>query len=182
MVHVCSFSLEGLMSGQQLKETFLRLLLCLRKKEGGQLLLHLAVVFPEVGHPATAGARTGLPGAGFGLMYTWSAEICRVLAMFKAKLIPWTPRCPPKWGSGLHQMCHLQLPRQTGTSLSRKGTFTELSGFYHHRVKTGCLLLRRPSLASGFQLQMKQKAECLQRNPLAQSWVWALGSRLTLMV
>lgn len=70
MVHLCSFSLEGLMSGQQLKETFLRLLLCLGKKEGGQLLLHLAVVFPKVGHPATAGARTGLPGAGFGLMYT----------------------------------------------------------------------------------------------------------------
>lgn len=67
---------------------------------------------------------------------------------------------------GLHQMCHLQLPKLSqGVSVEGRD-FTELSGFCHRHVKKGCLLLPRVSLASGFQLQMKQRAD----PPWPQPW------------
>lgn len=153
--------------GERLKETFFGLLLCIRKKEGRQQLLCLVTAFPKVTHPATAGARTGLPGVGFRLMYIWSTPPRSVGSQQCAKRNQsLKPRQVPS-ETGLWVTPNASPPASqtnAGCRCGGKGTFTELSGFCHPHVKKGCLVLPRVSLASRFQLQMKQTAKCLRRN------------------
>ena len=63
------------MKGEQLKETFLGLLLRIGNKEGRQPLLHLVNTFPKVTHPATGRARTRLAVVDFRMTYIWSAPL-----------------------------------------------------------------------------------------------------------
>lgn len=112
--------------GERLKETFFGLLLCIRKKEGRQQLLCLVTAFPKVTHPATAGARTGLPGVGFRLMYIWSTPPRSVGSqqLRKAKPVPQTPPGTLRNGAlGYAKRVASSFPNKRGVSVWREGDF-----------------------------------------------------------